>query len=186
MTGLITTCLVVALLLFVLLYVVSIYNRLVSERLKVYNQWSQIDIVLKQRSDTIPALVEVVRGYAAHEKTLLEEVSRARSSYMNAESPEQSIQAASELDRAMHRLFAVAESYPELKASAAFLDLQQRCSAMENKLADFRQFFNDTVMRYNQQVLTFPSSIIAKLFNFEQRPFFQADETDRQAPTIQF
>lgn len=186
MTGIITTCLIVALLVCLGLYIVSTYNKLVSERLKVDNQWSQIDVVLKQRADTIPSLVEIVKGYAAHEKDLLEEVTRARAGYVNAATPEQSVLAAGELNRAMGRLFAVAEEYPELKANTAFIDLQQRYAAMENKIADFRQFFNDTVMRYNQQVLTFPSSLIAGLFHFEQRSFFRVDEDDRQAPVIKF
>ena len=186
MTGIITTCLAVALLVWAGLYIVSTYNRLVSERLKVDNQWSQVNIVLKQRADTIPGLVEIVRGYADHEKGLLEEVTRARAGYIQAATPEQSVQAAGELNRAMGRLFAVAEGYPELKANKAFLDLQHRYDAMENKIADFRQFFNDTVMRYNQQVLTFPSSLIANMFHFEQRSFFQVDDRDRQAPSIKF
>lgn len=186
MTGIITTCLIVALLVWLGLYIVSTYNRLVSERLKVDNQWSQIDVVLKQRADTIPSLVEIVKGYVAHEKELLEEVTRARAGYVNAATPEQSVRAAGELNRAMGRLFAVAEGYPELKANTAFIDLQNRYAAMENKIADFRQFFNDMVMRYNQQVLTFPSSLIANLFHFEQRSFFRVDENDRQVPTIKF
>ena len=186
MAGIITSCLVLALVVFVGLYVVSTYNRLVSEQLKVDNQWSQIDIVLKQRADTIPSLVEIVKGYASHEKQLLEEVSQARTGFMEADTPERSVQAAGMLSSSLGRLFAVAENYPELKANENFMELQRRYDAMENKIADFRQFYNDTVMRYNQQVLTFPASLIARMFHFEQRAFFQVDEKDKQAPVVKF
>ena len=186
MTGMITVGILLALLLSAAWYAVSTYNKLVSERLKVDNQWSQIDIVLKQRNDTIPNLVKIVEGYATHEKELLEHVTEARNRYVGAETPEQSVHAASELSTALGRLFAVAENYPDLKANANFMDLQNRYYGMESKIADFRQFFNDTVMRYNRLILTFPSSVIAGMFHFEQRSFFQVEETDKQAPTIQF
>ena len=178
MTGLITIGILLALILSVVWYGVSTYNKLVSERLKVDNQWSQIDIVLKQRNDTIPNLVKIVEGYATHEKELLENVTEARNRYVGAGTPEQSVHAASQLSNAMSRLFAVAENYPDLKANANFMDLQNRYYGMENKIADFRQFYNDTVMRYNRLILTFPSSVIAGMFHFEQRSFFQVEESD--------
>ena len=186
MTGYVIIGIVAAAVICAAGYVISTYNKLVSERLKVDNQWSQIDIVLKQRNDTIPNLVKIVQSYAAHEKELLENVTEARNRYIRAENTEQSVHAASELSDAMGRLFAVAESYPDLKSNANFMDLQNRYYAMENKIADFRQFFNDTVMRYNRLILTFPSSLIAGMFHFEQRSFFQVDEADRKNPEIQF
>ena len=186
MSGLIAVGILLALVILGAGYGINTYNKLVSERLKVDNQWSQIDIVLKQRNDTIPNLVKIVEGYAVHEKELLEHVTEARNRYAGARDPEQSVQAAGELGRAMGRLFAVAENYPELKANTNFMDLQTKYYDMENKIADFRQFYNDMVMRYNRLILTFPSSLIAGMFHFEQRSFFQIEEDDRKNPVINF
>ena len=177
---------VLVLILALVLYGISAYNKLAQERLKVDNQWSQIDIVLKQRSDTIPNLVQVVSAYAAHEKELLERISEARSRYMSAKSPDASVRAAADLSDGLSRLMAVAENYPELKSNANFMDLQKRLADLENKIADFRQFYNDTVMRYNRLIVTVPSSLIAKMFGFTQREFFRVEEAEKAAPEIRF
>ena len=165
-------------------YGIRTYNKLVSERLKVDNQWSQIDIVLKQRNDAIPNLVKIVSGCAVHEKELLENVTRARNQYLQAGTPEEAMQVAGALSEAMTGFFAVAENYPELKTNENFLQLQQAYLELEKKAADFRQFFNDTVMRYNRVVLSFPTSLIASMFRFAPRDFFQVSEDVSRPPEI--
>lgn len=169
-----------------IVWVIAAYNKLVGERLKVQTQWSQIDVVLKQRSDLIPNLVETVKGYMAHEKETLQAVTDARTKYMGSANRSSEIQSSNELSGALGRLFAVAEAYPDLKANESFLDLQNQISKIESKIADFRQFYNDTVMRYNRQVITFPSLIIAKLFNFEEAVFFKVEDEDKVNPEISF
>lgn len=177
---------VAAVLLGVIGYFISAYNKLVKERLKVDNQWSQIDIVLKQRNDTVPNLLNVVSGYAAHEKELFQSVTDARSRYMNAKNADESVRAAADISNGIGRLFAVAENYPELKADANFMALQEKLSALEEKAADFRQFYNDTVMRYNRLVLIFPSSLTAKIFGFKTRSFFNVDDSEKSVPEVKF
>lgn len=186
MTAYIIIGIVAALLIIITVYFISAYNKLVRERLKVDNQWSQIDIVLKQRNDTIPNLVNVVKGYAAHENELFESVTQARSRYAGAESTEESFRAAGDISNGISRLFAVAENYPELKADANFIALQEKLSGLEEKAADSRQFYNDTVMRYNRLVLTFPSSLAAKIFGFKQREFFRVNEKEKAVPEVKF
>ena len=186
MAVMIAVGIILALVLLGIAYGINTYNTLVSERLKVDNQWSQVDIVLKQINDTIPNLVSIVSGYAAHEKELLENVTQARNQYMQAKTPESAVHAAGNLSDVMTEFFAVAENYPELKANQNFLQLQQSYLDLQNKAADFRQFFNDMVMRYNRLVLSFPSSIIAVLFHFEERSFFEVKKEEKQTPEIQF
>ena len=184
--GLIIIGILAVVVLIIVFYVISAYNRLVSEQLKVDNQWSQIDIVMKQRNDTLPNLMNVVSGYATHEKELFEEVSNARMRYTNASDTDESVQAASELSGCISRLFAIAENYPELKANANFMDLQNKISSLEEKIADFRQFYNDTVMRYNRLILMFPSNMIARMLGFKERKFFEVDESDKKIPEVKF
>lgn len=167
-------------------WVIASYNKLIGERLKVQTQWKQIDVVLKQRSDLIPNLVETVKGYMAHEKETLQAVTDARTKYVSSADPSSAIQSSNELGGALGRLFAVAEAYPDLKANQGFLDLQSQITGIESKIADFRQFYNDMVMRYNRQVITFPSLIIAKLFHFEEAVFFNVEEGDKVNPKISF
>ena len=186
MTGIILFGILTVLLILAGNYGIHTYNRLISEQLKVDNQWSQVDIVLKQRNDTIPNLVNIVEGYAVHEKDLLENVTQARNQYMQAANPEEALRGAADLRDAMGKFFAVAENYPELKANESFLDLQQKYYSLEAKAADFRQFYNDTVMRYNRLVMSFPSSLVAKLCHFEKRSFFEAGEDLSQSPEIRF
>ena len=186
MIGLIIIGILAVVVLIIVFYVISAYNRLVSEQLKVDNQWSQIDIVLKQRSESIPNLVNIVKGYASHEKELLNAVTQARSRFDAAANAEEAVQAAESLNQAMGRLFAVAENYPDLKANTNFMELQQKYFGVEEKIADFRQFYNDTVMRYNRLILTFPSNIIANLFHFKERSFFKVDEGSRENVEISF
>ena len=176
----------IVLIILILIWGVVTYNRLVTERLKVHTQWSQIDVVLKQRFDLIPNLIETVKGYAAHEKEALQAVTDARSSYLSAADTEGQMKASTELSGAMGRLMAVAESYPELKANQNFLHLQQQLSAMEEKLANYRQFYNDTVLRYDRLLETVPTNLIAKIFHFKKEAFFKVEEAEKANVTVKF
>lgn len=176
----------IALVILLLVWGVITYNQLVSERLKVRTQWSQIDVVLKQRFDLIPNLVETVKGYAAHENEALQAVTDARSRYLGASDAEGQMKASTELSGAVSRLMAVAESYPDLKANQNFLQLQQQLSAMEEKLANYRQFYNDTVLRYDRLLETVPTNLIAMLFHFERAEFFKVEEAEKAKVNVKF
>lgn len=176
----------IALIILLLIWGIATYNRLITERLKVQTQWSQIDVVLKQRFDLIPNLMETVKGYAAHEKDALQAVTDARSRYLSAADTEGQMKASTELSGAVSRLMAVAESYPELKANQNFLHLQQQLSAMEEKLANYRQFYNDTVLRYDRLLETVPTNLIAKMFHFKKEEFFKVEEAEKAKVTIKF
>jgi LemA protein len=160
----------------VLLFVVALYNRLVAQRNRVDNAWSQVDVQLKRRYDLIPNLVETVKGYATHEKETFEKVVQARAAAANASSVPQQAQAENMLTGALRQLFAVAEAYPELKANQNFLALQEELTATEGRIAFARQFFNDTVLTFNNSVQQFPSVIIASMFGFKAREFFEIEE----------
>lgn len=177
---------VILIVLILLIWVMAAYNGLVNRRNKVGNQWSQVDVQLKRRFDLIPNLVETVKGYAAHEKATFEQVTEARSHYLSARSPADKMNANAEMSGILGRLFAVAESYPELKANTGFLDLQKQLGETENKISFARQFYNDTVMDYNNAVQMFPSNIIAGMFHFRQAEFFQTAENEKAAPKVQF
>ena len=175
----------ITLVVLLLIWGVATYNRLITERLKVRTQWSQIDVVLKQRFDLIPNLLETVKGYAAHEKEVLQSVTEARSRYLSASDSEGQMKASTELSGTVSRLMSVAESYPELKANENFLHLQQ-LSAMEEKLANYRQFYNDTVLRYDRLLETVPTNLIAKMFHLKKEEFFKLEEAEKAKVTIKF
>jgi LemA protein len=170
---------VLGLLIVALLYAVYAFNRLVRTRNRVENAWSQIDVQLRRRYDLIPNLVEAVKGYAAHEREVFEEVTQARTHGMEASSVESQANAENELTRGLRQLLAVAENYPELKANQNFLALQEELTATESKIAYARQFYNDEVMRLNTAIQSFPSNAIANAFRFTRRPFFEIDEPER-------
>lgn len=177
--------LVVVVLLVVV--VVSGYNSLVSLRNKVKDQWSQIDVQLKKRADLIPNIVETVKGYAKHEKETLEGVIKARNALNTASSVEEEIAANNQITGALNKLFALSEAYPELKANENFMSLQKDLKDVEEKISYARQFYNDTVMTYNNKVQMFPSNIIASLFGFKESKFFELDnEKDRETPKVSF
>ena len=170
-------------------WLVSAYNGLVSMRQRYGQAFSDIDVQLKQRHDLIPNLVETVKGYAAHEKDTLEEVTRARNLAVSAQGPAAQSAAESALTGALGRLIAVSESYPDLKANANFQQLQGELSDIENKIAAARRFFNNAVQEYNTGIQQFPAAIFAGMFGFSQRPFFDVGG-DRaqleQAPSVKF
>jgi LemA protein len=162
------------------------YNGLVGKRNKVNNQWGQVDVQLKRRFDLIPNLVESVKGYASHEKSTFEAVTEARTHYVNAQTPADKMSANGEISGLIGRLFAVAENYPELKANANFINLQNELTETENKISFARQFYNDTVMEYNNAVQMFPSNIFASAFGFKTADFFKTEDAEKAAPQVKF
>lgn len=178
---------ILAIVVLVLLYLVIAYNGLVRLRNRVENAWSQIDVQLKRRIDLVPNLVETVKGYAAHERDTLDAVIRARNAAMAAPSdPHAQANADTALTGALRQLFALSESYPDLKANQNFLALQEELSATEGRVAYARQFYNDSVLAYNQKIEQFPTMIVARLANFGRREYFEADEADRAVPNVEF
>jgi LemA protein len=153
----------------------------------VDNAWAQVDVQLKRRRDLIPNLVETVKGYAAHERGTFEAVTQARAQAAGAQGPAQTAAAEGILGQALGRLFAVAEAYPELKASTNFLDLQSQLRDTEDKIAVSRQVYNDTVLTYNNGIQVFPAVLIAGMFGFTRREFFEVEDAgDREVPTVSF
>ena len=151
----------------ILIYVWIVYNSLVTARMRISEALSQIDVQLKRRTDLIPNLIETVKGYAKHEKEVLENVTKARANLMHAKTTEQKAEANNFLSDTLKSLFAVSENYPDLKASQNFLSLQEELSDTENKIAYSRQFLNSNVLAFNTQLQVFPNSIVANLFHFK-------------------
>lgn len=176
----------IVIVVLLVIFVISKYNSLVVARNKVKDQFSQIDIQLKRRADLIPNLVETIKGYAKHEKGTLEEVIKARNTYLTANTPSDKIKSSGELTGALNKLFALAESYPELKANTNFENLQNQLKDTEDKISYSRQFYNDTVLMYNNKVELFPSNIIAGMFGFKKENFFEANEEERKNVQVKF
>ena len=170
----------------VVMYVVSTYNGLVQARNKVRDQFSQIDVQLKRRFDLIPNLVETVKGYAKHESETLENVIAARNNYASAKTDAEKLEASREMSRGVMNIMALAESYPDLKANTNFIDLQNQLKEVEDKISYARQFYNDTVLMYNNKVEMFPGNLIASMFNFTKEAFFEADEAERENVQVKF
>ena len=184
--GLIIVIVVVAVVVLMAFMVVGIYNGLVSSRFRVREAWSGIDVQLKRRSSLIPNLVETVKGYASHERETFENVTRARAALDRAGSPAEAAQANNMLTQTLRSLFAVAEAYPELKANENFKQLQSDLTDTEDKIAYARQFYNRNVLSYNQQTSTFPSVMVANMFNFQPEEFFEAEEGAREDVRVSF
>jgi LemA protein len=169
---------------------IGIYNGLVGKRVETQNAWSQIDVQLKRRYDLIPNLVETVKGYASHEKETLERVIQARNAAMNARGVAEQAQAENALSGTLKTLFAVAESYPDLKANQNFLALQEELTATENRIGFARQHYNDVVSNYNTSLKTFPSNVLGGMFGFRAADFFKLDAAEaaavQKAPQVKF
>jgi len=163
----------------VFIYAVLVFNRLVSLRQRVKNGWSEIDVQLRRRYDLIPNLIETVKGYASHERELFERITLARTQGLQATGVGDQAGAENQLSAGLKSLFAVAEAYPDLKANQNFLALQEELSGTESKIAYARQFYNDQVMLLNTKIQSFPPSIIASMFHFEEREFFNIDDAAR-------
>jgi LemA protein len=177
---------VVAVVVLLVLVLVGMFNRLVRLRNRAENAWAQVDVQLRKRYDLIPNLVETVKGYASHERETFEEVTRARTAAQQAQGIAQQAQAENTLTAALGRLFAVAEAYPQLRATENFQQLQAQLTDVEGQIAIARQVYNDTVLSYENALETVPTSIIAALFNFRPREYFQTEDVTREAPRVQF
>lgn len=177
---------IIALLVLVVFYVWFLYNSLVTAKLRVKEAWSQIDVQLKRRSDLIPNLVESVKGYAAHEKEVFENVTKARSALVSAKGPKEAAAAENMLTGALKSLFAVAEAYPDLKASQNFLELQDELSDTETKIAASRQFYNSVVLEYNTKIKVFPNVLIIQTLGFKPEEFFEAETAEKGKVEVKF
>jgi LemA protein len=173
-------------LVLIVLWLIFGYNGLVRDRNRVDGAWSQIDVQLKRRHDLIPNLVETVKGYAAHERGVFEQVTQARANAINAQGPQQQAEAENVLSGALKSLFAVAEAYPDLKANQNFLSLQEELTSTEDRVAYARQFYNDSVLSYNNKLQTFPRNVIAGMFNFEKREYFEGEPEATGPVRVQF
>ena len=182
----ISMLLILAGLAALVLFVWSTYNSLATGKVRIKEALSGIDVQLKRRIDLIPNLIETVKGYAKHEKTVFEEVTKARTSLMKAETPHEKAQSDNMLTGALKSLFAVSENYPDLKASENFLQLQQELADTENKIAYSRQFYNTNVRDYNTTLANFPSGPIGRTFGFKDEEFFEAEEADKKPVKVQF
>jgi len=177
---------IIAVLVLLLLWAVGVYNRLVALRNQVENTWSQVDVQLRRRFDLIPNVVESVKGYASHEKTIFEDVAQARARMMNAQGVDDAAQANTMLTQALKSLFAVAEAYPDLKANQNFLSLQQELSGTETQIAQAREVYNDAIMSFNTLIQMFPASIIAGMFAFKQMAYFPMEQEAREPVKVSF
>jgi LemA protein len=169
-----------------LLIIAGLYNSLVTKRNRVKEAYSQIDVQLKRRSSLIPNLVEAVKGYVKHEKDVLTEVTQARAALMGAKGPKEQAAANDQLSGALKSLFAVAEAYPNLKASENFKELQEELSDTETKVAAARQFYNGNVLDYNTSIEQFPNSVFANIFHFTPEEFFKASEDEKKDVEVKF
>jgi LemA protein len=177
---------ILAILALLVVWLIALYNRFVKLRNRVDNSWAQIEVQLKRRWDLIPNLIEAVKGYAAHERGTFEAVTAARAAAQSASGPGATGAAEGILGQALGRLFAVAEAYPQLQADENFRQLQTELSETENRIAISRQVYNDTVLTYNNAIQVFPGVLLAGIFNFLKREFFETDATQREAPQVDF
>ncbi|HUI47146.1 MAG TPA: LemA family protein [Acidimicrobiia bacterium] len=179
---------IVVIVVLAVLFFIFAFNGAVRLRNRVDSAWSQISVQLLRRHDLIPNLIETVKGYAAHEKSTLEAVTAARTSAVQAQQagPAQQAQAENVLTGALRQLFALSENYPDLKANQNFLNLQEELTSTEDRIAYARQFYNDSVQGYNTKIQTFPTVLIAGMFNFQKREFFEAEQGSTEVPKVQF
>ena len=184
--GVIVAIVIVALILIVTFITLGIYNGLIQSRVRTREAWSGIDVQLKRRADLVPNLVETVSGYASHERETFENVTNARAMLQNAQGPADAAAANNQLSQALRSLFAVAEAYPQLRASENFMQLQRDLSDIEEKIAYARQFYNRNVSDFNTKIQVVPNVFIANMFGFQAFEFFEAEEADREAPKVSF
>ena len=177
---------IIAILVILILYIVIAYNRLITLRNRIENAWSQIDVQLKRRYDLIPNLVSTVKGYVKHEKEVLTAVTKARTSLMKAKSVEKKAEASNQITDALKSLFAVAESYPDLKANKNFLMLQEELAGTESKIAYARQFYNDNILDFDNSIKVFPGKLFASIFKVKPRPYLKITEAERKVPEVKF
>jgi len=176
----------IAILAFIVILFVYYYNKFVLLVQRAQNSLSQIDVQLKKRADLVPNLIETVKGYAKHEKGIMESVAKARQAMISAQGIVGRMKAGNVLNNALGKLFAVAEAYPQLKANENFLQLQQELAAIEDKIAYARQYYNDSIMSYNTAVVTFPGTIFAGIYNKQQMEYLKIPEAQRAVPKVSF
>lgn len=181
-----TTYIILGILGILIIYIWSSYNNFIVLKTRIKEAFSGIDIQLKRRIDLIPNLIETVKGYAKHEKDIMENVTKARSSLMSAKNIDDKLKASDEVGSALKSLFAVAENYPNLKANENFKELQRQLEDTEDKIAYSRQFFNTNILEYNTSVKTFPNNLIASMFNFKEESFFEATENEKKDIKVKF
>lgn len=179
---------IVVLLLIVIVVgvLVGIYNSLIRLKNNIKKSWSNIDVLLKQRSDELPKLIASVKGYMKHEKETLENITKARTSFLNANTIGEKAAADGQIQAALKSIFAVAENYPDLKANTNFIQLQGRISEIENQIADRREFYNDSVNTYNIKIQSFPDMILANMMHLKEEEMFKATEADRKDVKVEF
>ena len=177
---------VLAIVVALVIYVVVTYNGLIRLKNRIEAAWAQIDVQLKRRFDLIPNLVETVKGYAAHERETLDSVTKARAAAESATGPADQAAKENILTQSLRSLIAVSEAYPDLKANQNFLSLQEELSATEGRIAYARQYYNDTVQRYNTRIQSFPAVVLAGALRFQQREYFEADDTSRGPVNVSF
>ncbi len=171
----------------VVLWAIATFNRMIVLRNRIDNAWSQVDVQLRRRYDLIPNLVQTVKGYAAHERQTFEEVTKARQAGIDARTVQDQAQAENMISQALRRLFAVAENYPQLRASENFMQLQEELTGTESKIAYARQFYNDSVLGYHNLIQSFPARIVASMGNFQKRDYFEIEEEAARGPVqVQF
>jgi LemA protein len=177
---------VLGLVVLLVLFGIITYNALVRLRNQIENAWAQIDVQLKRRYDLIPNLVETVKGYASHEKETLERVIQARNMAIQAQGPHEQAEAENVISGALKSIFALSEAYPDLKANQNFLNLQEELTGTEGRIAYARQFYNDSVFRYNTKIQSFPAVVVAGALKFSEREYFEADDESRGPVNVQF
>jgi len=178
--------LIIGLIFFVLMIFIYYFNRFNVLENRIDNSFSQIDVQLKRRADLIPNLIESVKGYMKHEKSIIQEVTKARESLISAKGFQEKLKADKTLESRLSKLFALAENYPNLKANENFLELQRELTSTEDKVAYARQFFNDSILSYNQLCKTFPGNLFAGMFNKKPKEYFQAEESERKEIKVKF
>ncbi len=180
------TWILIAVAAVIVIYVIYVFNGLIRLKNRIENAWAQIDVQLKRRADLIPNLINTVKGYMKHERGVLTEVTKARTELMKASNIKEKGKANNMLTGALKSLFAVAESYPDLKASTNFKQLQDELVTTEDKVAYSRQYYNDEVRRFNTKTETFPSNMVAKIMGFKEKDYFEAQPSDRKAVKVEF
>ncbi|TWS94793.1 MULTISPECIES: LemA family protein [unclassified Streptococcus] len=168
------------------LFGISAYNGLVKSRMQTQEAWSQIDVQLKRRNDLIPNLIETVKGYADYEEKTFEKITQLRTQVLSAGTPNEAMQASDALSKQVSGLFAVAENYPDLKANASFVKLQDELTNTENKISYSRQLYNTTTANYNTRLQTFPTNLFARIFGFKASEFLQTPEEEKAVPKVEF
>jgi LemA protein len=186
LASMIVLWIVLGLIVLAVLYLVFLYNGLVRLRNRIEAAWAQIDVQLRRRYDLIPNLVETVKGYAAHERETLDSVTKARAAAESATGPADQAAKENVLTQSLRSLIAVSEAYPDLKANQNFLSLQEELSATEGRIAYARQYYNDTVQRYNTKIQSFPAVLLAGALRFQPREYFEADDTSRGPVNVSF